>query len=42
MRRRGHKVGILDADVTGPSIPQVFGIHEKAGYRVPRPGFLEE
>ncbi|MBQ3376160.1 MAG: Mrp/NBP35 family ATP-binding protein [Erysipelotrichaceae bacterium] len=24
LRRRGHKVAILDADVTGPSIPQIF------------------
>jgi len=30
MNRRGHKVAILDADVTGPSIPKVFGIKEKA------------
>ena len=23
--------GVLDADLTGPSIPQLFGVHEKAG-----------
>ena len=26
MRRRGHKVAILDADITGPSIPKSFGL----------------
>ena len=26
LRRRGRKVGILDADVTGPSIPKIFGM----------------
>ena len=26
LRRRGRTVGILDADVTGPSIPKLFGI----------------
>ena len=30
MAKRGRKVGILDADITGPSIPHAFGIHEKA------------
>lgn len=29
-RRAGHKTGILDADVTGPSIPKAFGIHQRA------------
>ena len=30
LRREGLKVGILDADITGPSIPQAFNIHENA------------
>jgi Mrp family chromosome partitioning ATPase len=27
LTRRGMKVGVLDADVTGPSIPKLFGAH---------------
>ena len=27
LSRKGNKVAILDADVTGPSIPKTFGIH---------------
>ena len=27
MQRRGHQAAVLDADITGPSIPQAFGIH---------------
>lgn len=30
MQRRGHRIAILDADITGPSVPKAFGIHEKA------------
>ena len=30
LRRKGYRVGILDADITGSSIPKAFGMHEKA------------
>lgn len=30
MVRRGRKVAVLDADITGPSIPKAFGITRKA------------
>ncbi len=30
LNRRGYTTAVLDADVTGPSIPKAFGINEKA------------
>ena len=31
LNRQGYKVGILDADITGPSIPHLFGISDIPG-----------
>ena len=30
MQRRGYRAAVLDADITGPSVPKSFGVREKA------------
>ena len=30
MAKKGRKTAVLDADITGPSIPTAFGVHERA------------
>ena len=30
MQKKGYHTAIMDADITGPSIPKAFGLHEKA------------
>lgn len=29
LNRMGHKVAVLDADITGPSVPKAFGLHTR-------------
>lgn len=41
LSRKGKKVGILDADFTGPSIPKVFGLNDKMAKSGPM-GLLPE
>lgn len=35
LAKKGYKVGVLDADITGPSMPRVLGVSDKRGGIVP-------
>lgn len=35
LREQGYKVGIMDADITGPSIPRILGIEDKRALMYP-------
>lgn len=32
LKRQGYKVGVMDADITGPSIPRLMGIKDERAY----------
>lgn len=35
LRKSGYKVGVLDADITGPSIPRFFGVNDERAMMIP-------
>lgn len=35
LAKKGYKVGVLDADITGPSMPRFFGINDKRAMIIP-------
>ena len=47
MKRKGCQVGLLDADITGPSVPRIFGVKQRAKmdemglYPVKSPGGID-
>lgn len=35
LRKAGYRVGVLDGDITGPSMPRFFGVNEKRSEMIP-------